>query len=183
MKNKIIHSIMIVISLLLLNCQSNINTSNNVIDNKGYFHFEFKKLDTINIVKCFGQTLANQVATFSSSELSGVYIVEIQNNNLDSLLIPCNYSRGIPVYYSNKTEYFRFINDTLPINVDLPFNIPTNVERLLKNEKKCFLTPLKINGNIAKIEYSYYVNNDNMRTQFKAILTKQNNALIDMTKY
>jgi hypothetical protein len=186
MKNMII---CVAISLIFLGCQNhngNLNPRNKVSVAEMNFHFVFKKLDTLEAVKCFGQTLTNNLSSYSLSQLSDIYIVEIQNLGLDSISIPCKYLRGLPIYYSGETKYYRTINDTIPLSVALPFESPpTNQEKLLKNEKKCFLTTLMLNKEIAKIEYLFYsyINNEMRPIQCKVVLTKPNNEFIDMTKY
>ena len=189
MRNISIFLGIIAISLLLLDCHNNRGTSNQGnIENESviYFHFKFMKFDTVEVIKCFGQKLANNLLALSSSGLSDVYIVEIQNFGLDSILIPCKYISDVPIYHSGQTKYFSSLNDTLLLNFDLPFNSPpTNYQRILRNEKKYFLTSIILNENIAKINYSFYsyINNEKKSNQIIAILTKRNNEIIDMTKY
>ncbi len=186
MKNIII---CLALSSMFLGCQNhngNLNPRNKVNVAEMNFHFVFKKLDTLEVVKCFGQTLTNNLSLYSHSQLSDTYFVEIENLGLDSILIPCKYLKGLPIYYSGETKYYKTINDTIPLSVALPFESPpTNMERLVRNEKKCFLTTLMLNKKIAKIEYLFYsyINSEMRPIQHTVVLTKLNNELIDMTKY
>ena len=127
-----------------------------------------------------------KIPIFSSSELPNLYIVEIQNLTLDSLFIPCKYIGEVPIYNSWQTKYFSSLNDTLLISFDLPSNTPpTNEVRVLQNEKKYFLTSIRLNENIANIEYAFYsyINNNKQLSKAKVILTKKKGDLIDLTKY
>ncbi len=188
MKNKIVFIVIIFISLLSLNCRNRkeSNQINVVNENKFYFHFEFRKLDTVQIVKCFGRTLANNLSVYPLSQLMDTYIVEIQNLGFDSMFIPCKYIREVPIYHSGQTKYFSSLSDTIPTSFDLPFDSPaTNQVIILQNEKKYFLTSVILNESIAKIDYSFYsyMNNEKKISQIKVILTKHNGELIDMTRY
>lgn len=163
--------------ILFLSCQSK-NSINQI-----YLHLEFKKVDTLNIAKSFGNDFVSKLSQFSKSELSDVYIVEVQNMGLDSIFIPVNYSGKFPVYYSGRIKYFNSTTDTTPYKVNLPFNIPTNVCRLARNEKKCFLTSISIGDNIAKVDYNYYLTPEKKDLfAVEVALKKQDNELIDVTK-
>ena len=180
--NVIINVIIMILSLLLsIHCYNDRKSANSMNENKPNFHIEFTKLDTIQARKYWGAT-----ESLLPSDLSSLYIVEFQNIGFDSLFIPCRYVRQVPIYSSKQATYFGSLNDTIPINVSLPFDSePANQVRIMQDEKKYFLTSLTLNQSIAKIDYSFYfyVNGKKKQQQFKTVLTKQNNEVINMTTY
>lgn len=167
--------------LLFITCSNNKSSMKNI----KHLHFTFKKLGKNETESCLGKTISDKLYTSHNQELQEVFIIEVQNVSIDSIAVSYNsIAEGIPVYFPNKIKYFHSINDTVPIDVSLPFNIPDSKYILGKNEKKCFLISFKLDSNIAKIDYPYYIISKEKRTNnIELILTYKNNEIIDMTKY
>lgn len=177
MKNLIL---LIVIAFLLLDCQTNKKL---LVDFQGNICFKFNSIETKEVENCFGKTLAKTIGTFSKSELSDLYLVEIQNIGLDSLFIPYETFKGFPLYFADKIKYFKTIQDSVSFRGGILDNFSSGFYKLLKNEKKCFLFSIYIDENIAKVELPYFleIQNKNLVTS-EVILTKNNNKIIDLTK-
>lgn len=173
---------------MFLNC----NNVRNKIQNEnagihGHLRFSFKELSKIEAENCLGRAVGYQLYSLPAIELKEIYIVEVQNVSIDSIVIRYNsVAEGLPIYYPSTIKYFQSLSDSMPFNVSSPFNIPNKTYKLGKNEKKCFLTTFKLDKNIAKLEYKYHIDDkdkDKGNSTIELILVNQNNQIFDMTEY
>lgn len=170
MKNNFIWAISII--LLLFSCQSkDLNKTVNP-------HLEFKNIDTTSVAQYFGNDFVNKLSQFSKSDLSGVYILEVQNLTSDSILIPFSYSNGFPVYSPSQIDYLKSINDTVLSKSSLVCEFPSYTQTLAKNEKKSFLTSFSMKDTITRLTYHYFsALTKNDKKAIEIDLIQQNNQL------
>ena len=123
------------------------------------------------------------ILLLNKSELSEVYMLEVQNNDLDSVYLSHSFSKEYPLYLPNEISYFKTIGDTLTASKNYPLNFNTKLYRLAKNEKKCFLTYIDFHKGMAKLGYPYYLGS-HKKKMFTSdiIITKQNDEIMILSR-
>lgn len=180
-KRKVLVIIVSIVSFLCLNCNNSDNKK--IIREFNYsqdhLSFRFINISKIEAENCFGADLSKNILSLDKSELSDTYILEVQNTDLDSVYLSHSFSKEYPLYLPHEVSYFKTIGDTLTSNKNFPLNFNTNLYRLAKNEKKCFLTSLDFRKGMAKLGFPYYLeNHKNKMFISNIIITKQNDEII-----
>lgn len=178
-KQRILIIAISITSFLCLNCHNNDEKKVVYESHQDHLSFRFRDFSETEVKNCFGTILSKELLSFDKSESTGVYILEVQNNDLDSVFLSHSISRGYPLYLPNEISYFKTIGDTLTSNKNFPLNFNTKLYRLAKNEKKCFLTSLDFRKGMAKLGFPYYLeNHKNKMFISDIIITKQNDEII-----